>query len=278
MDINELHLPKNHQETASRFIAACQADERIVAAFLGGSHANHQADRYSDLDLFFVTTDESYADFLAEKEGFLRQLGEPLFLDDFGVPHGYCYILSNSTEGDLWFGCESNFEDIYSGSYIVLVDKKSLLVGKTFPLPIANQAHQLDLLQRQIDWFWHELAHFIKALARQQLWFAYGQIEAMRRICTILARLKHDFADAYVEESEPYFKIEQALPVDILAPLQTTFCSLEYHAMLQAALVICRFYQDVAPSLAQTYHLTYQVDLERMLTGQLLELRPASQV
>jgi predicted nucleotidyltransferase len=276
MDIHELQLPDPHQETASRFVAACQADHRIVAAFLGGSYAKGEADRFSDLDLYFVTTDESYEDFLVEKESFVRQLGEPLFLEDFGVPHGYCFILSNRTEGEFWFGSESHFKGIYSGPYKVLLDKKNILVGETFPAPIVDGTRQLALLQRKIDWFWHELSHFIKAMGRRQLWFAYGQIEAMRRICTILARLKHNFSDPYLEEDEPYFKIEQALPIEGLSPLQTTFCPMEYGAMLQAAVVICRFYQDVAPELAKAYHLSYQTDLEGMWISQLKALSQAS--
>ena len=47
----------------NRFVAACQADERVVAAFLGGSYARGTADAYSDLDLCLITTDEAYEDF-----------------------------------------------------------------------------------------------------------------------------------------------------------------------------------------------------------------------
>ena len=276
MDIHELHLPENHRETASRFVAACQADDRIVAAFLGGSYASEDADKFSDLDLYFVTTDESYEDFLLEKERFVHQLGEPFFLEDFGVPHGYCFMLSNTTEGEFWFGSESHFKNIYSGPYKVLLDKKNILVGEAFPAPIADQNKQLEVLQRQIDWFWHELSHFIKAMGRNQLWFAYGQIETMRRMCTRLARLKHNFSDAYLEEDEPYFKIEQSLPIEDLSPLQITFCSMKYDAMLEAAFVLCRFYQDTAPELAKAHHLSYETDLERTWISQLKELSQAS--
>ena len=276
MDIHELQLPGNHEETARRVIAACQADHRIVAAFLGGSYASEDADKFSDLDLYFVTTDKSYENFLAEKESFAHQLGEPLFLEDFGVPHGYCFILSNTTEGEFWFGPESKFKDIYSGPYKVLLDKKNILVGDAFPAPTTDQTRRLELLQRQIGWFWHELAHFIKAMGRKQLWFAYGQIESMRRMCTRLACLKHNFSDAYLEEDEPYFKIEQALPIEDLSPLQSTFCPMEYDAMLQAAFVICRFYQDIAPELAKAHRLSYQADLERVWMSQLKELSQTS--
>ena len=272
MNLHELQLPENYQQIVSRFLAACQADERIVAAFLGGSYARHEADEFSDLDLFFVTTDEAYDAFLAEKESFARRMGEPLFLDDFGVPYGYCFILSDGSEGEFWFGRARDIQDIYSGPYKVLLDKKNVLSGQPFPMRTADQARQVVLLRRQVDWFWHELAHFIKALGRRQLWFAYGQLEAMRRTCIILARLDHDFSDPYLEETEPHFKIEQFLPAEKLSPLQAAFCAMEYDAMLQAAQVLCGFYQDAAPRLAKAHNLPYQHGLERILVEKLRAL------
>ncbi|MBX3082738.1 MAG: aminoglycoside 6-adenylyltransferase [Anaerolineae bacterium] len=272
MELHELHLPTNHREVVSRFLAACQADDRIVAAFLGGSYATNHADIYSDLDLYFVTTDSSYQEFPTEKEYFVRQLGVPLFLTDFGNLHGSFFILSNGAEGEIWFGRESDFTNIHSGAYIVLLDKNNILAGQVFSTPTAELSEQRELLRRQIDGFWHELSHFIKAMGRQQLWFAYGQIEVMRRMCVLLARLKYNFSDPYLDENEPYFKIEHALPIETLSPLQSTFCPMEYAAMLQTAKVICRFYQDIAPALAKVHELSYQPDLERMLIKQLRDL------
>ena len=271
MDSHKMHLPDNHQDVVDRFIVACQTDKRIVAAFLGGSYANGAADKFSDLDLYCITTDEAYEDFLAECKVFIRLLGEPLFLEDFGATHGYFFIFSNGSEGEFWFGRESKFKDIHGGPYRVLLDKKEILVGEVFPKHMADQAAQIETLRQQIDWFWHELSHFIKAMGRRQLWSAYGQLEVMRQICVNLARLRYNFSDANVGE-EPYFKVEQALPIEQLSPLQTSFCSLEYEAMLQAALVICRFYQDAAANLANVHSITYQVDLERMMISQLEEL------
>lgn len=271
MDSHEMQLPDNHQEVVDRFIEVCRADERILAAFLGGSYASGTADKYSDLDLMFVTTDEAYEDFINEREALVRLLGEPLFLDDFGLSHGYLFILSNGTEGEFWFGSESKFKDLYYGPYKVLLDKKGILTGQVFPKHVRDQATQIKTLRQQIDWFWHDLSHFIKAIARRQLWFAHGELSVLRQICLNLARLRHDFSDTNVGD-EPHFKIERDLPIEQLSPLETTFCSMEYEAMLQAALVICRFYQDVVPKLAKEHGVTYQVDLERMLIGQLEEL------
>jgi predicted nucleotidyltransferase len=257
-----------------RFIAACQADERIVAAFLGGSYAKDKADKFSDLDLFFITTDEAYEDFLAGRESFIRLLGEPLFLEDFGVPHGYLIIFSNGTEAEIWFGRENKFKDIHEGPYRVLLDKKGILAGEVFPMHVADQVKQIEILRQQIDWFWHDLSHFIKAMGRGQLWFAYGELEVIRGICVNLARLRYNFSDAYLGE-EPYFKVEEVLPIEQLFPLAGTCCPLEYDAMLQAALVIFHFYQAVAPTLAKAHGIMYQAGLEQMMISQLEELEAA---
>ena len=69
----------------NRFVAACQADERVLPAFLHGSYVKGTADAYSDLDLGLITTDEAYVDFYAGREAFIRLLGEPVFLEDFGA-------------------------------------------------------------------------------------------------------------------------------------------------------------------------------------------------
>ena len=266
-----MQLPDHYQDIVDRFIAACQAEERIVAAFLGGSYAEGKADKYSDLDLYFITTDAAYETFLVERESFIRQLGKPLFLEDFGRSHGYMVIFSNGADCEIWFGRESNFHDIHGGAYRVLLDKKDILAGQVFPIQVADPAKQTEILRQQLDWFWHELSHFIKAMARKQLWFAYGQLEVLRQICVNLARLRYNFSDAYGGE-EPYFKLEQAMPVEQLFPLQTTYCAMEYDLMLQAGNMICDFYRDIAPGLAKAHHLTYQTELEQMMMGQLKEL------
>ena len=69
-------LPPAFQTVVDRFVAACAADQRVLAAFLGGSYATGAADEHSDLDLGLITTDEAYDEFMAGREGFIRLLGE----------------------------------------------------------------------------------------------------------------------------------------------------------------------------------------------------------
>jgi predicted nucleotidyltransferase len=271
MDTQALHLSDNHQSFMNRFVAACQADQRVIAAFLGGSYAKRKADAYSDIDLSLITTDTAYDDFIATREGFMRQLGELVFLEDFELPNVVFFIYSNDTEGELWFGSENRLDHIQCGPYQVLLDKTGILAGAVFPEHKAPEAEQVERLRRLISWFWHDLSHFITAMRRGQLWWAQGQLEALRSYCVNLARLRHNFLDADVG-SEAYFKVEQMLPVEQLAPLQATYCPLERTAILQAGLALVRFYQELAPLLAQTHGIAYPDGLERVMIGRLEKL------
>src|SRR5215467_1772781 len=232
------------------FVAACRADERVVAAFLGGSYARGTADAYSDLDFGLITTDEAYDNFTASCEAFLQQLGEPVFLEHYygGNADFVFFILSDGTEGALALGRASHFTHIHVGPYQVLLDKKGCLAGAVFSGHEPAQAQQIETLRGLINWFWHNLLHhFITPMARGQLWSAYGALEDLRLACVNLARLKENFQ----AEAEGYEKVEQALPVEQLALLQATLCPMERAAMLKAALLTVRFYQELAPPLAK---------------------------
>jgi len=271
MDTQDIQMPENHQVVMNRFVAACQADERVVAAILGGSYARGTADAYSDLDFGLITTDEAYEDFLAGREAFIRRLGEAVFLEDYngdGADFVF-FFFSDGTEGELGLGRESHFTHIHAGPYRVLLDKKGILAGSVFSRHEPALAEQVETLRRLIYWFWHDLRHhFITPMAHGQIWSAYGALEDLRLTCVNLARLRENFS----AEAEGYEKVEQALPVEQLAPLQTTFCALERGAMLSAALVIVQFYQELAPALARAHGITYPADLDRVMYERLEEL------
>lgn len=261
----------NHQALIDRFVAACQSDARIVAAFIGGSHAQGTADAYSDLDLYLITTDEAYADFTAGRQAFIRTLGEPLFLEDFDLPDTTFFIFPDGVEGELGIGRESQFDHIYFGPYSILVDKKRVLEGAVFSGQLPAPADQIETLRRLVYWFWHDLSHFITAMGRGQLWWAYGQLEVLRLTCVNLARLQHDFTDPDVG-TDGYFKLEKAIPVEQLASLEKTLRPMQPGAMLQAALAILRFYQELAPSLAGAHAIPYPAALETLMSERLLKL------
>jgi lincosamide nucleotidyltransferase B/F len=271
MHSQQLQPPHHQQIIVNRFVAACQADERVIAAFLGGSYASGTADAYSDLDLYLVTTDEAYDNFFNGREALIQLLGEPVFLGDF---NGYgfdmvTFIFADGTEGELVFGRESHFTHIHGGPYRVLPDKKGILAGVVFPWYEPSQAEQIETLHHLVYEFWHDLSHhFITPMARGQLWSAYGALEVLRLTCVNLVRLRQNFQ----APAEGYEKLEQAIPVEQLSPLQATFSPLEQAAMLQAALVIVQFYQELAPPLAQAHGITYPTDLEQVVSDRLEQL------
>jgi hypothetical protein len=259
---------RDAQALVDRFAAACRADDRVVAAMLGGSHARGTADVYSDVDLYAIVADAAYDAFLSEGVAFVRRLGEPVFLEPWRSRHGLdlvFFVLADGLEGELGFGRASDVAAVHGGAHRVLVDKAGLLDGVVFPLHRPSEAEQVEALRGQIEWFWHDLSHFVKAVARGESLWAYGALEDLRRTCVQLARLRHDPA----AEPEGYEKVDEVLPAERLAALRATLCPPERAAMLEAAAAIVRIYQEIARPLAAEHGLAYPAGHERVMLDRL---------
>ena len=256
----------------SRFVDACSADDRIVAACLRGSRARGEADEYSDLDLCVITRDEAFENVMAERAEFVRQLGEPVFMEDFGLDRIVFFILADGAECELVFGREGALEEVDVGTFSTLVDKLGILDGAEFPLASPDPDERREQLRQVLNWFWHDLSHFMAALGRGELWWACGQLEALRRYCVNLLRIEHGVE----AQEEAYEKLEKAVPESELAALQPTFCPMERDAILKAALDIVSFFREHAPQVAAAYESEYPAELERLMCDRLDELSLAS--
>lgn len=263
--------PPHHQAVIDRFLVACREDERVAAAFLVGSYTTGTADTYSDLDLILIAAEESFDDLAADRHAFARRLGEPLFLEDFDLPETVFLIYPDGAEVEVSFMPESRVGQILDLPHWSLLDKKGLLAAAPASEAAAPSAAAVETLRRQIAWFWHDLSHFITALARDQRWWASGQLETLRHCCLSLARLRHDLADPEVG-GESYFKIDKVLPAEELAPLRETFCPPEPAAMLAAARAVVDFYRTLAAPLAEANGLAYPTELERIMLARLAQL------
>jgi len=272
MNLKELRLRPNHEPFVNRFVKACQEDNRITAALLVGSYVKGLADEHSDLDLYLITTDEAYKDFIADHSAFIRQLGEPLFMENFDLREVLFLIFPDGSEVEISFGRASHLSQIFNEPYRVLLDKKNVTSGVLPRERETNQEEQTEKLRRLIYWFWHELSHFITALARRQLWWAHGQLGALRLSCINLVRLRNDFSDQDVGE-EGYFKIEKAIPVEQLSALRDTYCAMEEAAMLESAGVIVRSFRDLATNLAKEHGIAYPDRLDKVMVERLEKLR-----
>jgi hypothetical protein len=57
------------------------------------------------------------------------------------------------------------------------------------------------------------------------------------------------------------------MPLELLAPLQATYCPMEYGPMFQAGRIILQFYRETASALGQSHGIPYPVELERIMAG-----------
>jgi predicted nucleotidyltransferase len=256
----------DHDTVIERFVALCSADDRIVAAFLGGSHARAEADEFSDLDLCLITTDEAHEEVVSGRQAIIERLGEPLFMDDFGLDDIVFFILADGTEAELFFRRASALDEIRDvGPYRTLLDKEGILAGAEFPVRGPDRAEQIEALTRLLQWFWHDLSHLIAALGRGQLWWAHGQLEALRGYCVNLIRIEQNVE----AQEEAYEKLDQAISTTRLSALQTSVSPMERGAMLRAAVEIVNFFRERAPVVASAYGLTYPAELEELMCARL---------
>jgi Streptomycin adenylyltransferase len=253
-----------------RFTAFSEADDRIVASFLGGSLVRGGADAYSDVDLCLVAKDEAFDDVVAGTDAIVDALGERLFLEDFGAPDNVYFILGDGTEGEIFLAREGALDELEADVFRVLYDPQGLLTGRSFSRWEPDPSERAEQLRQVLNWFWHDLSHFISAIGRDQPWWAAGQLEALRRYCVNLVRIEQSIEAL----DEAYDKLDHEIETEALAPLKPTFVPMERAAMLEAAQAIVAFFRERAPIIAAANSVAYPDKLEQVLTHDLDELTP----
>jgi predicted nucleotidyltransferase len=257
---------RDHDELIVRFVEACRADERIAAAFVGGSVARGEADQYSDLDLCIVATDESIDVVRADRAALVAQLGTPLFLQDWGQEDPVLFfILTDGTEAELHVVSESWIHDKQIGPIRPLLDRRGILANLELPMREPRSSELAEELSHILAWFWHDVSHFVTALGRGQLWWAAGQVEALRGYCVNLVRIEQGVE----AQDEPYWKLDAEISTSTMEPLRSTFVPMESEALARAASDLVAYFRMRAPVVAEAYGLGYPAELERLMRGRL---------
>ena len=213
--------------------------------------------------------DDDLDEVVGDRERLIAQLGDALFLEDFGIDGLVFAILSDGTDIELHFVRESELDRVRSGPHQVLVDDRGVLTGVTFPWPEFDRATQTQELREVVMWFWHDLSHFAAAIDRGHLWWAAGQLEALRAYCVRLARVEHG---AEPMPDEPYWKLDAEMPTAPLDPIRSTFVPMERAALLDAARTLLAFFRTRAPAIAEAHGLTYPEALDRLAGARLDDL------
>ena len=258
----------DHEAFIGRFAAACRADPRIAAAFVGGSRGAETADEHADTDLYLILHDQAYDDFFADRRGFMGQLGDPAFLEDFNG-FGFdmlLFIYADGVEGELVLARASGFEHLPSGRFRAVLDRDGILPRQAFP-PIKPPAadEQREHLRWLVSWFWRDLSQFSRWMARGRLWSAYAHLEMARHTTLGLVRARHTVSPALGS----YDKIELVVAAEDLVPFQRTFCRIEHAAIVEAVRGLLEIYLRVAPPLAAAHGIAYPAPLERAVLRRL---------
>lgn len=249
------------------FAAACAQDERIAAAFVGGSFATGTADPFSDVDLYAIVREDAYDRFLGGHRAFFERFAVPVFLehfDGFGFDM-FVFILDDGVQGELGIARPDRFLHIHGGPFKTLVDKEGLLEGVAFPRHGPKEEEQRETLRETLHWFWRDVSLYAVAMARQRLWTAAGYLASMRRRCVDLGRLEADFG----AWADGYEKLEDAVGEGVLADLKGAFSMLEADALAGAANCLISFYRHLAPGLARRHGIEYPLGLERVVLREL---------
>jgi predicted nucleotidyltransferase len=255
-----------HGDLIARFTDVCSADDRIVAAFVGGSVARGEADRYSDLDLCVIASDEAFDDVLANRSAIVQRLGIPLFLEDWGQGDPVLFaILADGTDMELFCAREGRIHELQVGPVRPLLDRRGILKDLELPLRAPRAAELATELRHILAWFWLDDAHFIAALGRDQLWWAAGEIEALRGNCVNLVRIEQGLGS----EGEPYWKIDAEASTAGLEPLRPTFVPMEPASLVRAASDLVSFFGTRGRAVAAAYGLTYPAELEKLMRDRL---------
>ena len=265
-------MPTSREALIARFVEACEADDRIVAAFLGGSLASERADGFSDVDLCVIARDVAFDDVVRDRASLIERLGEPVFVEDFGHTEVVSFVLSDGTEAEIFFGREGALTELRPGRHRTLFDRDGILENVAFEEERAMPDDLETVLRQSLSWFWHELSHFVKAIGRNQLWWAAGQLEALRNHCVNLVRIEQGVRAG----EEPYWKLDEEVRTAALEPLEGTFVPMEREALLAAGHLLVSFFGERAPRLASAFGLTYPVELADVMVKRLDDLERAA--
>jgi predicted nucleotidyltransferase len=252
-----------YEHLADRLVQLTEGDSRIEALLIYGSRAGGSADQFSDLDVGLVTADDAFDEVVADVRGMLDKLGTPLLLDDFGDPGELHAILAEGADLELIIDRASDL--VLEGPYRTLFDRAGVVEraeakGRPAPEPV-----DVDDLRRRIVGYWHDVEHLVTALGRGNTWWAYGQLDELRRMYLNLARIEAGHAP----EDEAYWKLEEALPLERLEALRATVAPPEIGPMRDAALTLLDRYRELSRTLGERHGVPYPGELDRLISDRL---------
>lgn len=269
--------PQDLRDTVmQRFADACQDDDRIRAAFLGGSGGSGTADAWADIDLYLIIGDEDYDPFFEQRNAFVDQLGTTVFRETLNIGFDVvAFIMDTGVDGELIFHRVSGLDDLRTGPIRSVIDRAGILEGRAFPLSYPTHAEVAEELTVVLNWFWRDALHVARAIARDRPWTAYGFLEKLRGGCQyLIAQTRQENVvrpDQFVP-FDGYEALDHIGTAPELELLRGSIVPLERDALLASLWSLIGVYERVAPKLAERFGVNYPADAAAVVKRRLNDL------
>jgi len=180
-----------------RIVAVLEADERVVAAWLGGSLGRGTGDAWSDVDLWVIVADERMAAVGEGRRGFVAAVGPPVLIEEApqNAPAGGAYLLvlyggETGAQQVDWYWEPRSTARVPVGVR-VLFDRVG--VPPVPPAAPLGEGERAAALSDGVAVFWVAVLLAAKAVARGRAWAATRMMDwAVGSMAEVEWLLDHD--------------------------------------------------------------------------------------
>lgn len=222
-----MFTPEERERTTKNVSGLLESDEHVDAVLVVGSLASKTADRWSDIDLVAVTSDDT--DQTAVATNWVGRIYDQLpvlhhFATAFGETHVRGFLLKNLLELDLAFTPRSHLT-VWGPARIVF--DRSGSSAALLHAPATSASPSPDWAS-EAGFAWHDVTHACAAVRRGRPWQALWYLERVRNRTLGLAQERRAWDADFFDHADD-------LPAGELAPLEATLvAALEPEVLLHA--------------------------------------------
>jgi predicted nucleotidyltransferase len=222
-----LFTPEERERTAKSVSGLLEGDDRIDAVLVVGSLASASADRWSDIDLVAVVSDD--AEHAAAANEWVRRIYDQLpvlhhFATAFGETYVRGFLLENLLELDLAFTPQSQLA-VWGPAKVAFDRSGRSAAASHTPVTWAPPAPEWA---SEAGFAWHDVTHACAAVRRRRPWQALWYLERVRNRTLGLAQERRGWDAGFFDHVDD-------LPVGELAPLEGSLVeALEPEVLLNA--------------------------------------------
>ncbi|HEX5414974.1 MAG TPA: nucleotidyltransferase domain-containing protein [Chloroflexota bacterium] len=241
-----------------RIVAALAADERCLAAWLGGSLARDEGDAFSDVDVGVAIDDPCAPDFLANLDSLVDRMTATVFKRSARL--GDTTVLTAITPDwqrfDISVELSSNIGRPLAYPRVVLFDRGGIQerFGPLTPAPSVPP----ERLRWLVEEFWRVLGLFVVVAGRGEYLVAVDGVMLLRRYLIDLMLLENGARRGGALHLNKFLTSDQRRVLEALPPLSPS-----RESVIASNLAYARAFRPLARRLAAQHGLSYPEEFEK---------------